>query len=59
MKSFYTEKATTETFQFQQKEIIFYKKDISILARSGFTYELSKKVLDITKEEFNKFCKLI
>ena len=38
---------------------LFYKKDISILARSGFTYELSKKVLDITKEEFNKFCKLI
>ena len=38
---------------------LFYKKDISILARSGFTYELSKKVLDITKEEFHKFCKLI
>ena len=38
---------------------LFYKKDISILARSGFTYELSKKVLDITKDEFHKFCKLI
>ena len=38
---------------------LFYKKDISILARSGFSYELSKRVLDIPKEEFNKFCKLI
>ena len=38
---------------------LFYKKDISILARSGFAYDLSKKILDITKDEFNKFCKLI
>ena len=38
---------------------IFYKKDISILARSGFSYEISKKVLEIPKEEFNKFYKLI
>ena len=30
------------------------KKDISILARSGFSYDLSKKVLDIPKEEFKK-----
>ena len=38
---------------------LFYKKDISILARSGFSYEISKKVLDIPKEEFIKFCKMI
>jgi len=38
---------------------LFYKKDISILARSGFSYDLSKKVLDIPKEEFTKFCKMI
>ena len=38
---------------------LFYKKDISILARAGFTYEISKKILDISREEFNKFCKLI
>ena len=38
---------------------LFYKKDISILARSGFSYEISKKVLKITKEEFKKFCKMI
>ena len=38
---------------------LFYKKDISILARSGFSYELSKRVLEIPKDEFNKFCSLI
>ena len=38
---------------------LFYKKDISILARAGFSYETSKKVLQIPKEEFKKFCKLI
>ncbi len=38
---------------------LFYKKDISILARSGFSYELSKKILEIPKKEFNKFCKMI
>ena len=38
---------------------LFYKKDISILARSGFSYEISKKVLEIPREEFKKFCKMI
>ena len=38
---------------------LFYKKDISILARSGFSYEISKKVLEIPKEEFIKFCMMI
>ena len=38
---------------------LFYKKDISILARSGFSYEISKKVLDIPKEEFKKLSKMI
>ena len=38
---------------------LFYKKDISILARSGFSYQISKKVLEIPKEEFKKFCKMI
>ena len=38
---------------------LFYKKDISILARSGFSYEVSKQVLEIPKEEFIKFCKMI
>ena len=38
---------------------LFYKKDISILARSGFSYEISKKVLGIPKNEFKKFCMMI
>jgi len=38
---------------------LFYKKDISILARSGFSYEISKKILDMPKEEFIKFCNFI
>ena len=38
---------------------IFYKKDISILARSGFSYEISKRVLDLPKNEFKKFCMMI
>ena len=38
---------------------LFYKKDISILARSGFSYEISKKVLELTKEDFKKLSKMI
>ena len=38
---------------------LFYKKDISILARSGFSYEISKKVLELSKIEFQKFCKML
>ena len=43
----------------EANRVLFYKKDISILARSGFSYETSKKVLDIPKLEFIKFCKMI
>ena len=38
---------------------LFYKKDISILARSGFNYETSKKVLDISRSDFDRFLKLL
>ena len=38
---------------------LFFKKDISILARAGFSYDVSKKILDIPKDEFLKFCKMI
>jgi len=43
----------------ESNRTLFYKKDISILARSGFSYEVSKKVLDLPKEEFNKFCRML
>ena len=38
---------------------LFYKKDISLLARNGFDFETSKKVMDIQKEDFLKIIKLL
>tara|TARA_B100000029_G_scaffold389724_2_gene386179 strand:- start:228 stop:791 length:564 start_codon:yes stop_codon:yes gene_type:complete len=38
---------------------LFYKKDIGILARSGFDYETSKKVIDIDKDEYLKIINLL
>jgi regulatory protein len=43
----------------ESNRALFYKKDISILARSGFSYETSKQVLDIPREEFKKFSTMI
>ena len=37
---------------------IFYKKDMGILARGGFSFDLSKRVLDLDKNEFNKLIKI-
>ena len=36
----------------QDNRSLFYKKDISILARSGFDFETSKKVMDIEKDDY-------
>ena len=38
---------------------LFYKKDMGILARGGFSFELSKRVLDLPLEEFNKLLRII
>jgi regulatory protein len=38
---------------------LFYKKDMGILARGGFSFELSKRILDLEKNEFNKLIKII
>ena len=38
---------------------IFYKKDMGVLARSGFSYEISKKILSLPKPEFKKLYKLV
>ena len=38
---------------------LFYKKDMGILARGGFSYELSKRVLDLEIAEFHKLIKII
>ena len=31
---------------------LFYKKDMGILARGGFSFEMSKRILDLETEEF-------
>ena len=38
---------------------LFYKKDISILARNGFDFETSKKVMELQKDDYLKIIKLI
>ena len=43
----------------EENRSIFYKKDISLLARNGFDFETSKKVMDIKKEDFQKIIKLL
>ena len=38
---------------------LFYKKDMGILARGGFSFELSKRVLDLETDEFHKLVKIV
>ena len=38
---------------------LFYKKDISLLARNGFDFETSKKVMDIEKKDYLKIINLL
>ena len=38
---------------------LFYKKDMGILARGGFSFDLSKRVLELDQKEFNKLIKII
>ena len=38
---------------------LFYKKDISLLARNGFDFETSKRIMDIDKDEYIKIIKLL
>ena len=38
---------------------LFYKKDMGILARAGFSFEMSKRILDLDHEEFKKLIKII
>ena len=43
----------------EDNRVLFYKKDISLLARNGFDFETSKKVMDIKKDDFLKIIKLL
>ena len=38
---------------------LFYKKDISLLARNGFDFETSKKVMQIKKDDYLKIIRLL
>jgi len=38
---------------------LFYKKDIGVLARSGFDFETSKRVMDLEKNEYLKIINLL
>ena len=38
---------------------LFYKKDISLLARNGFSFETSKRIMDIDQSEYLKIIKLL
>ena len=38
---------------------LFYKKDISLLARNGFDFGTSKRIMDIDKDEYTKIIKLL
>ncbi len=38
---------------------LFYKKDISILARSGFNFETSRRVMEIDKSDYDKIVNLL
>ena len=43
----------------EENRKLFYKKDISILARNGFDFETSKRVMDLEKNDYLKIIGLI
>ncbi len=43
----------------QANRELFYKKDMGILARGGFSFDLSKRILDLDFAEFNKLLKVV
>ncbi len=38
---------------------LFYKKDIAVLARAGFDFGISRKVMDLTDDEYSKIINLL
>ena len=38
---------------------LFYKKDIGVLARSGFNFEVSRRVMELEKDEYLKIINLL
>jgi len=52
------QKKKNRTFKAEANRELFYKKDMGILARGGFSFELSKRVLNFDTIEFNKLLKI-
>ena len=45
--------------KFVKKKELDHKKDIGVLARAGFDFETSKKVMDLEKDEYLKIINLL
>ena len=43
----------------EDNRTLFYKKDISLLARNGFDFQTSRKVMDMEKDEYAKIINLL
>ena len=43
----------------EDNRTLFYRKDISLLARNGFDFETSKRVMDLKKDDYLKITSLI
>ena len=43
----------------EDNRTLFYKKDIGVLARAGFDFEISKKVMDLDKNDYLKIVNLL
>ena len=52
-------KKENRTCKNEDNRSLFYKKDISLLARNGFDFETSKKVMDLKKEDYLKIIRLL
>ena len=43
----------------EENRPLFYKKDIGILARNGFSFETSQRIMDLSKDDYNKIISLL
>ncbi len=43
----------------EDNRILFYKKDMGVLARSGFDFEVSRRVMDLDKKDYYKIINLL
>ncbi len=58
-KSLIRKGSSINKIRIESNRPLFYKKDISVLARAGFDFEISKKVMDLTEDEYSKIINLL